>query len=241
MADDRPVLPASIEATPRQAHDTADLGGLFPPGTHVYLTDVGTDSTEVFVAAARRLHDLGYNAVPHIPARRLASLDALADRLARLTGEAGVDNVLVIAGEAESQQGPFASSMDLLRTGLFDFYGIKAIGVAGHPEGSRDMAPDTVIEVLQAKNAFAEETDAAMRIVTQFGFDPQALVRWADGLAAFGNRLPVHIGVAGPAKITTLLKYASICGVGPSLKFLKKRTSALTALATSHSPEAVGA
>jgi methylenetetrahydrofolate reductase (NADPH) len=30
--------------------------------------------------------------------------------------------------------------------------------------------------------------------------------------------LPVHIGVAGPAKLQTLIKFAIACGVGPSLQ-----------------------
>ncbi|MFK8035894.1 MAG: methylenetetrahydrofolate reductase, partial [Hyphomicrobiales bacterium] len=50
---------------------------------------------------------------------------------------------------------------------------------------------------------------------------------------------PIHLGVAGPAKITTLIKYAAMCGVGNSLNFFKKRTSAITQLATKHSPEDV--
>ena len=49
----------------------------------------------------------------------------------------------------------------------------------------------------------------------------------------------MHLGVAGPAKITTLIKYAAMCGVGNSISFLKKNALSLTALATSHSPEGV--
>ncbi|WP_312858642.1 hypothetical protein [Rhizobium sp. G21] len=78
-----------------------------------------------------------------------------------------------------------------------------------------------------------------MRIVTQFGFDAKKFIAWADGLKAAGVDLPVHLGVAGPAKITTLIKYAAMCGVGNSISFLKKNAMSLTALATSHSPEDV--
>ena len=78
-----------------------------------------------------------------------------------------------------------------------------------------------------------------MRIVTQFGFDPARFIAWAEGLAASGIDLPVHIGVSGPAKITTLLKYAALCGVGNSIAYLKKNALSLTTLARGHSPESI--
>ena len=78
-----------------------------------------------------------------------------------------------------------------------------------------------------------------MRIVTQFGFDAKKFIAWADTLKNDGIDLPVHLGVAGPAKITTLIKFAAMCGVGNSISFLKKNALSLTTLATSHSPETV--
>lgn len=232
-------IPASIEATPRQIVDAGGLDGLFPPGTRVYLTDVGTSPTAELVAAARRLSEAGYRPVPHLPARRLESREMLDDRLARFAGEAGVDDVLVIAGSVDRPAGPYASSMELLRTGLLEAHGIARIGVAGHPEGSPDISAEAHAEALVEKNRFARETGAEMRIVTQFGFDPARYIDWAAELAVAGNTLPIHVGVAGPARITTLLKYAAICGVGASLDFLKKRAASLVALTTSYSPEAV--
>jgi methylenetetrahydrofolate reductase (NADPH) len=38
-----------------------------------------------------------------------------------------------------------------------------------------------------------------------------------------GINIPIHIGVAGPAKLQTLIKFSIACGVGPSLKVLQKR------------------
>src|SRR5207245_2183631 len=99
-----------------------------------------------------------------------------------------------------------------------------------------DLGEEAAIAALRMKSAWAERSGARMRIVTQFGFDADKFIAWADGLAALGLDLPVHLGVAGPAKITTLLKYAALCGVGNSLNFLKKRSVSLAALATSHSP-----
>ena len=51
-----------------------------------------------------------------------------------------------------------------------------------------------------------------------------------------GIHLPIEIGVAGPAKITSLIKYSIDCGVGPSLKILENNFSNFTELATTYSP-----
>jgi methylenetetrahydrofolate reductase (NADPH) len=233
----RSRMAASIEATPKQVIETDHLDGLFPPQTRVYLTDVGTTPPADLIAAARRLRMAGYVPVPHLAARRLASRAALDDRLARLTGEAGVDDVLVIAGSVAAPAGPFASSIDLLRTGLLAAHGIMRIGIAGHPEGSPDIPAGEVEAALAWKAAFAAQNGIEMRIVTQFGFDADRYIAWADGLRAAGIAMPVHVGVSGPAKITTLIKYAALCGVGPSLDFLKKRAGSVMALAAGYSPE----
>ena len=232
-------IPASIEASPRHVLDGKLAAVSMPAGTRVYITDVGVDPLADYVEAARLTTQMGYAAVPHVPVRRIESQAALDDRLARLTGEAGVGDVLVIAGEADETMGPYEESLQALRTGLFDRHGIAEIGIAGHPEGNvayRDVDPSGV---LQAKADFAEASDATFRIVTQFGFDGEAFTRWARAVAASGIDLPIHLGVAGPAKIMTLIKFAAMCGVGNSLNFLKKRASAITTLATSHSPEEV--
>ncbi|MEM7194043.1 MAG: methylenetetrahydrofolate reductase [Pseudomonadota bacterium] len=232
-------ISASIEISPKQAVESEDLPGLFPAGTWVYITDVGTDSAETITSGANRLRELGYVAVPHFASRRLTTKDALYQRVKMLSEEAGVGNVLVIGGGLEEQAGDFGSSLEVLETGYFDEFGIRSIGVAGHPEGSPDFDDDVAAEALKLKRAFGERTDADMRVVTQFGFDAEGFVRWAEGLAANGVDLPVHLGVAGPAKLTTLVKFAAMCGVGNSIQFLKKRASAISTLVTGFDPEVV--
>lgn len=232
-------IAASIEISPRQALESADLPGLFPAGTPVYITDVGTDSAETMAVGARRVQDLGYRAVPHFASRRLTTRKVLENRVAMLASEAGVDDVLVIGGGLEAQAGEFGSSLEVLETGLLDRYGIRRIGIAGHPEGSPDFSDSAAAEALRLKQAFAERTGAEMRIVTQFGFDAPGFIRWADGLPAAGVGLPVHLGVAGPAKLTTLVKFAAMCGVGNSIAFLKKRAGAITTLASGFDPDEI--
>lgn len=216
-------LPASIEILPKQLPTSDQLRVLLPPGTRVYLTDIGTSGTEIeMLVAARRLQDIGCIPVPHLAARRIRSLEALETRVGELAELAGVNDVLVIGGGVATPVGPYASTRDVLETGLLDRFGIKEVAVAGHPEGSPDFTQVTAIDALWQKQSFATRTDARLRIVTQFGFDPARAVAWSESLATLGIDLPVHIGVAGPAKLSTLIKYATLCGVDSSLSVLKR-------------------
>lgn len=234
-----PKIPASIEVSPKQALEKSDLDGLFPQGTRVYLTDIGTEPLDRMIAAAKRMTDLGYKPVPHFAARRMASRSLFEDRVKRSANEAGVTDVLVIGGGVDKHAGEFSSSMDMIASGIFDRHGIRDIAVAGHPEGSPDFTEEMAVAALKLKQDFADRSGAELRIVTQFGFDATKFIAWAEGLASFGISLPIHIGVSGPAKITTLIKYAAMCGVGNSLAYLRKNALSLTTLATGHSPESV--
>ena len=233
------AIPASIEVSPKQAIESQELGMLFPPGTHVYVTDIGTDSTETLVRAAARLRQLDYEPVPHVASRRMESTGALEERIRRLSGEAGVRDVLIIGGGLDRPAGEFTSTMDILETGVLDRNGIKRVGVAGHPEGSPDFSDAVALDALRLKRNFAERSGAELRIVTQFGFDAEKFVRWAEGLKAHGLDVPVHLGVAGPAALKTLMKFAAMCGVGASLSFLKRNALKVTQLAVTQSPETV--
>lgn len=232
-------MPASIEVSPRQAVEFAELPGLFPAGTAVYLTDIAAAEDSALVAAARRLRDLGYEPVPHLAARRLATLSALERRVAAFAQEAGVRDVLVVGGDPAQPSGPFDSTLSVLETGTLDRHGIGRIGVAGHPGGSPAFDAQAAIEALRLKQAFARRTDADMRIVTQFGFDGDAVVRWTQSLAEQGIDLPVHVGVSGPASMTTLIRYATMVGIGNSVDFLRKQSGRLAALVAGPSPETV--
>lgn len=232
-------IPSSIEISPKQAVESLDLPGIFPKGTRVYITDVGTDPAETLTAGAKRVKELGYTPVPHFASRRLTSKAALENRIAMMTQEAGVTDVLVIGGGLEKEAGEFASTMEVLETGFFDKYGITHMGVAGHPEGSPDFSEEVAMQALRLKKSFSERSDIDMRIVTQFGFDANKFINWAEGIRSAGIDLPVHLGVAGPAKITTLLKFAAMCGVGNSLSFLKKRGGALMTMAAGFDPDEI--
>ena len=178
--------------------------------------------------------------MPHFPARIIKDEATLADWIARYQGEAGVEQALMLAGGVDKPHGDFHSSMQLLETGLFDKAGFKRLHVAGHPEGNKDIDPDggykNVNDALEWKQKFSERTDAKMALATQFAFDAQPIIRWADGVKNAGIDLPIHIGIAGPAKLQTLIKFAIACGVGPSLKVLQKRAMDVSKLLLPYEP-----
>ncbi|MDG1119061.1 MAG: methylenetetrahydrofolate reductase [Flavimaricola sp.] len=230
----------SIEVMPRTAEKVEDFKTLLPKGTRVYIAHIEGTPIEEMVATARRLATDGFPVMPHFPARIIADEATLADWIARYQGEAGVTQALLLAGGVKEPMGAFHSSMQLLETGLFDKAGFDRLHVAGHPEGNRDIDPDgsdkTVMEALRWKQKFAERTDAKMALATQFCFEAAPVIAWANGLKAAGIDLPIHIGVAGPAKLQTLIKFAIACGVGPSLRVLQKRAMDVTKLLLPYEP-----
>jgi len=230
----------SIEVMPRTAAKVENFRAILPAGTRVYIAHIEGTPIDEMVATAKRLADEGFPVMPHFPARIIADAKTLADWIARYQGEAGVDQALLLAGGLTAPQGAFHSSMQLLETGAFDKAGFRHLHVAGHPEGNKDIDADgsdkNVMEALRWKQAFSERTDADMAITTQFIFDHQPVIAWADRLQAEGIRLPIHIGVAGPAKLQTLIKFALACGVGPSLRVLQRRAGDVTKLLMPFTP-----
>ncbi|WP_212525957.1 methylenetetrahydrofolate reductase [Actibacterium sp. MT2.3-13A] len=230
----------SIEVMPRTAASIADFRDLLPAGTRVYIAHIEGTPIGDMVATARRLTDEGYAPMPHFPARIIRDRVMLSDWIARYQGEAGVEQALLLAGGLSQPQGAFHSSMQMLETGLFDKAGFTRLHVAGHPEGNRDIDPDgsdrNVMEALRWKQRFSETTDAEMALATQFCFEAGPVIAWADRLKAEGIDLPIHIGVAGPAKLQTLVKFAVTCGVGPSIRVLQKRARDVTKLVLPFEP-----
>jgi methylenetetrahydrofolate reductase (NADPH) len=223
----------SIEVMPRTAEKIDDFRAILPQGTRVYIAHIdGTEFADM-ARTARRLVDEGFAPMPHFPARIIADRAEL-ERMVATYADAGVRQALVLAGGIDAPRGAYATSMQLLETGVFDRHGFTRLHVAGHPEGNRDIDPDgadtEAMAALRWKDAFRSRTDAEMAIVTQFCFEAGPVIAWAERLRAAGIGLPIHIGVAGPAKLQTMIKFAMSCGVGPSLRVLQRRAADLTKL-----------
>ncbi len=229
----------SIETTPATAVRVESFKALLPAGTKVNVTFLpGTDYLDT-VATAARLRNEGMVPVPHIAARSIPDAAALEAYLKRLQSQAAVDEALVIGGGVSKPVGSFHSSVQLLQTGLFEKYGIRRIGIAGHPEGTPDIPPAEVEKALQQKKAYAQATSTEMYLVTQFCFEATPVIRWIEWLRSIGIHLPVSIGVPGPASIKTLLRFAQECGIGPSMRVITRQAKNVAKLLTLQTPDAL--
>ena len=230
----------SIEVLPRSAAKIDSFRDALPKNTRVYIAHLETEDISAMVATAKRIHDEGFAVMPHIPARMISSKEMLHDWISMYQNEAGVDEALLLAGGLKKPVGDFNSSMQLIESGLFDQAGFKRLHIAGHPEGNKDIDPSggnkNVSEALSWKQEFSQRTDASMAIATQFCFDADVVKKWADSIKANGIDIPIHIGIAGPAKLQTLLKFSVECGIGASMKVLTNRAKDITKLLLPYKP-----
>jgi methylenetetrahydrofolate reductase (NADPH) len=76
-------------------------------------------------------------------------------------------------------------------------------------------------------------------LVTQFGFEADPIAHWIASLREKGIRCPIRVGVAGPATIATLAKFAVRCGIGASLRALGRSQTAFARILTEATPDAL--
>ena len=237
------LLDYSIEVMPRTAEKIENFRDILPKNTRVYIAHIEGTTIEDMVKTAKRLAEDGFSTMPHCPARIIRDKPTLNDWISRYQGEAGVAQALILAGGISKPHGEYESSMDLLETGLFDKANFKNIHIAGHPEGNKEIDPDggsrNVDAALKWKQSYKDKTDAKMAIATQFSFESGPIIKWANSIKNAGIDIPIHIGIAGPAKLQTLIRFAIACGVGPSLKVLQQRANAVTQLLLHYEPTEV--
>ena len=230
----------SIEVIPRSAAKIESFAEILPKDTRVYIAHIQNEEIEAMVTTAKKLNEEGFNVMPHIPARIIKNHSMLHDWISMYQNEAGVNEALLLAGGSNTPIGNFDSSIQLIESGLFDKAGFKRLHIAGHPEGCKDIDPDggykNVSEALSWKQEFSKRTDASMAINTQFCFDAEVVKEWAENIRKSGIDIPIHIGIAGPAKLQTLLKFSLECGVGASMKVLTKRAKDITKLLLPYEP-----
>lgn len=205
--------------------------------TPVAITFLPGEEQGARVAAAVAVRELGFEPMPHFSARRIRSTVEFEDYVQAVVRDAGVERCFLVAGDPPEPEGPYFDSSALIESGAFERAGIKAIGIGGHPEGHPVMTRQQCWDVIDKKVAMIESRGMAPLIVTQFGFDPDALLLWLSELRSRGVKVPVRIGVPGPAGIKQLLRFAKFCGVGVSTRVLAKYGISLTKLMGSAGPD----
>jgi len=231
----------TVEMTGRQAEKVPLLRDKLPAGTRVFIALIEAGDVAGQLDAAKGLAQAGLVPIPHIPARFVRDLEDLKSRVGALAQHAGVTEVLVVGGGAPEPIGQYDASMQILETGVLEANGIKRIGIAGHPEGNPDITKihgeAVLLEALKRKQAWLKSKNIEGFIATQFLFEAAPAAHWASTLRAEGIDLPIHVGVPGPATIKTLIKYAAMCGVGNSARFIRKQALNITKLLTVNAPD----
>ncbi len=231
----------SLEITPKHVDKIDVLARHLKPGTPVYVAMIEAGDQPGILQAVRALSAAGLEPVPHVPARFVLTADVLNEWLSAYAGEAGVTRALVLGGGAATPNGDFDAAVQLMQTGLFAKHGITKLGMAGHPEGNPDIerkvGKAALLQALHDKQRYAMEEGLEAHIATQFLFEAGPVESWAKTLRAEGIELPIHVGVPGPATLKTLVKYAAVCGVGASAKFIRKQALNVTKLMSVNKPD----
>jgi methylenetetrahydrofolate reductase (NADPH) len=233
------LLPsASVEVSSR-GHQLQELQENFQPGTDVTITFLPGDNYRHNIDTAAALRRAGYNPVPHIAAREIATREVLDDFLMRARGEAEVSRILLIAGDVAGARGPFRSSFDVRTSGLLEARGIASVSLAGHPEGHPYLQAANAFAALEGWRDWGRETKIHVDVVTQFCFESAPILGWIGELDARGIDLPVIVGLAGPATPATLMKFALRCGIGNSMRSLRGQIGRFGRLLTDTGPDEV--
>lgn len=232
---------ASIEVTGKQIEKFPLLKDNMPAGATVFIALIEAQDLDAQINACAELRKLGFEPVPHVPARFVRDEADLDNRLAAFRDKAGVKTVLALGGGAPEPIGKFDAAIQMMRTGLFQKHGITKMGIAGHPEGNPDITKkhgeEALLAALSEKNAWLKANGIEGFIATQFLFEAGPLALWAQSLRTAGIDLPVYVGIPGPATIKTLVKYAAMCGVGNSARFIRKQALNITKLLTVNTPD----
>jgi methylenetetrahydrofolate reductase (NADPH) len=229
---------ASLEATRPDARDIAALTAT-AADTAIYLSAVLTRPQEEVVDQAKAVRAAGLNPLPHLAVRNFSSANALRSFLDRLAGEAGVRKLLVIAGDRAEPAGPFRGALEAIDSGLITRSGITEIGISGYPDGHPRIAAHELDRLLAAKLEAASATGLKVHIVTQFCLDAAPIIAWIKRLRAHGIDHPVHIGLAGPTSLTTLMRYAKRCGVRASTQGLARNAGLLKRMLGVSAPDGI--
>jgi methylenetetrahydrofolate reductase (NADPH) len=228
---------ASIELNVQDVDDLEASRALLPQGKRIYVSHLPKQRWNETLIACQRVRAAGFDPIPHIPVRLIESENELDDILERAV-RAGVKELLLIAGDYAHVAGPFSAVADVLRPNKLTQHGFTRVSFAGHPEGHPKVPREQIRQAEIEKAALA--TSLETTFVTQFFFEASPFLEWAcDSRARGMNSARLVAGLAGPAGIATLLKFAKRCGVGPSMRALVTRPSAFSKLLAEHGPEDV--
>lgn len=227
----------SLEMTTKDVASLEAAEALIPQRTSISVTFLPGEHIETQLAAAAAVKRLGFVPVAHISARRLRHTEELEHILWRLRTNLAVDRCFVVAGDPVEPTGPYTDALAVISSGLLEHHGLRTVGIGGYPQGHPHIDDDKLWQALLDKTAALQSAGLGCEIVTQFGFDAHPVLGWLERVRAAGIDAPVRIGVPGPARVKTLLRFAGRCGVAASTSVLKKYGISVTRLLSISGPD----
>jgi methylenetetrahydrofolate reductase (NADPH) len=226
---------ASLEISSVGFHELDTARELLRAGQRVYVSHLPRQSWARTFEMCAKLARTGLDPVPHVPVRLLRRVQDLDDVL-RSAVDSGVREPLLISGDFAKASGPFTSVLDVLRSGRLQAHGFGRVSLAGHPEGHPAVAAEVIRDAQIEKWRQAASMGLQVTFVTQFFFASRPFVEWARDLRSSGVQASLHAGLAGPVGLARLIRLATHCGVGASLRALTQRGGPTLKLLSDHSP-----
>ena len=216
------LQPFSIEVLPKQNFDCGRMQQFLPAKTRVFIPHLPKTTLQEIIDTVKNLKLAGFEPIPHIAARRISDEVELEILLSSLY-DLKVQELLLIAGSRNEPLGEYQHCTDLLNSEVFNQFRFKRLLFAGHPEGHTNIDNGEIEIALLKKIQLANKRGYETAIVTQFCFNNRVTRQWFQRISKVGIEQPVYIGITGPAKLKTLLRYAAICGVSTSFaQFIKQ-------------------
>ena len=230
---------ASIEINVHDVGHLEESRRLLPAGKAVYVSHLPKQDWRETEETCRAVRAAGFRPVPHVPVRLLPDAATMHRVLGGFVNSAQVDEVLLISGDYPQAAGPYSEVLQLVSSGALQQHGLKRLSVAGHPEGHPKVQLAAIRHAELDKVRMAQEAGLELTLVTQFFFEQTPFLAWAHELRSAGVRARIVGGLAGPTKLSSLIKFALRCGAGASMRVLTARPAAFTKLLGDHGPESV--
>ncbi len=201
-----------------------------PKEATVTVTVSPTKGQQPTLELADRIQDLGHSVVPHLSARKFAGRDQV-ERVVERLRERDIEEIFVVAGDAEEPEGPYEGAADLLEEMDDLGHRFDRVGVTGYPESHPLIDDEVLIDAMKRKLPFATH------IATQICYEADTIRSWVADVRARGVDLPIHIGLPGVVDKKRLLKISMRVGLGDSVRFLKKQSQVATKMAGGYRPD----
>lgn len=216
------VADCSLDMVGRHLDELSAAAALLPSGTRVSIGATDAESIEVHRATSAAVAAAGLSPVPHLAARRIGSAAELDHVLSGLQHDGTAARILALAGDPDPAIGPYESTLDLIRAGRLAAHGVRAVGVAGHPEGHPAVSDDVLWSALGAKLDELERQGMSAEISTQMVLSADPVIAWIDAVRDRGITVPIRIGLCGPIEPARLAGYARRVGAAASPEILHR-------------------